>query len=278
MAYRLSIVALLFYIAHPVTAADIAREIHSPSGDSAAFAELGVVFGASKVPLVGFNDQSLVDSGTTESFLGIGLMGRFEYRNFFIEFIENSFSNATLGVAVRTTPDTEIELIFSSLFEKTVRNKFKGMETIDDRDADLNAGLRGTHYFGDEILQFELVRDVIDSHNGFLASLQFGRQVQIRNWNIHALLGIRYFSDNVVDHLFGVSAVEATEDIPQYNGGHGFMPTLQLGAGLPLNERWILRGRAEYAKLPDSVSDSPLAQGEDIYFVQTGIYYVFGGG
>ncbi|MEM7257779.1 MAG: MipA/OmpV family protein [Pseudomonadota bacterium] len=263
--------------ATPTMAADIAREIHSPSAGSSAFAELGIVLGSGKLPLIGFNGQSREDSGDPIHNLSIGLTGRLEFNRFFAEFIENSFSNATIGAKAWTGDNAEVELIITSLFDQISRRNEEGFETIDTRKSDLNAGLRSSYFFGDGIMQFELVHDIIDSHNGFTGSIQFGHQALARNWNLHVLAGVRYFSKDVIDHLFGVSASESTDTLPAYRAKHGFMPTIQVGAALPLSERWVFRAVAEYSRLPDAVTDSPLAQGSDIYNVQGGVYYVFGG-
>ncbi len=259
------------------TAADIAREIHSPSSGSDAFAELGIVLGAERMPLIGFNGQDLESSDSTVSHLGIGLIGRLEYERFFAEFIENSFSNATVGAIAWSGENSEVEVVFSSYFGRISRNSYAGLETIDNRKGDFNAGLRGSYYFGNGIAQFELAHDIIGSHNGVTGSFQIGHQAQVRNWNLHTLFGIRYFSADVIDHLFGVSEAESTADFPAYVADHGFMPTIQVGAALPLSERWVFRALAEYSRLPNSVTDSPLAQGDTMYSVQSGVYYVFGG-
>lgn len=277
MKYQHVVLAALLLMATHTMAADIAREVHSPSDGNAAFAELGIVLGSEKLPLIGFNGQSLQNSGDPVGYLSIGLAGRLEYNRFFAEFIENSFGNATLGARAWTGDNAEVELIVTSLFDHINRKGIEGFESITNRKADLNAGLRTSYFFGDGIMQFELVHDIINSHNGFTGSIQLGQQAQARNWNLHLLAGMRYFSKDVIDHLFGVSASEATADIPAYRAKHGFMPTIQIGAALPLSERWVFRAVAEYSRLPDAVSDSPLAQGSDLYNVQGGVYYVFGG-
>lgn len=275
-AQHLIITALLF-TALSAQSADIAREVRSPSAGSDAFLELGIVLGTGKLPLVGFNGQDLEDSADTVNYLNLGLLGRFEYRNFFAEFIENSFNNATLGASVWTGENSELEIVFNSLFDKISRDEYTGMETIKDRHADFNGGVRGSYFFGDGIVQFELVHDIVNSHNGLIGSLQFGHQAQARNWNLHALLGVRYFSQDVIDHLFSVSADEATAELPEYQARDGFLPTVQVGAALPISERWVFRSLAEYSRLPKTVSDSPLSQGDELYSVQAGVYYVFGG-
>lgn len=258
--------------------ADITREVFQPDDANSSFADIGISLVTGKLPLIGFNGQNLDESGDTINSLHIGLEGRFEYKGFFLEFIENSFSNVTLGFDAHTSDNSHHEVILTSLFDKITRDDIEGFETISDRKEDVNAGIRSSFYFDKSIVQLELVSDINDSHNGVIGALQFGHQTQFRNWNVHGLVGVRYYSESVVDHLFGVSDDEATETIATYNAKDGFMPTIQLGATLPLNEKWIFRTNAEYSRLPDSVSDSPLAQGDYTYAVQAGVYYVLYGG
>ena len=274
-----SLAAAALLLASPLAfGGDIAREVFQSEDGSHSFAELGVSLVTGKLPLVGFNDQSPEDSGDTINSLHIGLEGRFEYKGFFLEFIENSFSNVTLGFNAHTSDRSHHEIILTSMFADVERDDLEGFESVTDRKEDINAGIRSSFYFDKNIVQLELVSDVNDSHNGMIGALQFGRQTQLRNWNVHGLVGVRYFSDNVIDHYFGVSADEATETIAAYKATDGFMPTLQLGATLPLNEKWIFRTTAEYSRFPGTVSDSPLAQGDYTYAVQAGVYYVLYGG
>jgi outer membrane scaffolding protein for murein synthesis (MipA/OmpV family) len=119
--------------------------------------------------------------------------------------------------------------------------------------------------------------DVSNAHEGVIGAVHVGRQKQIRNWNLHGLLGARLFSDKVADYYMGVSPDEATADIPEYRAKAGVLPSIQVGATLPLSEKWIFETQVQYTHLPDSISDSPLAQGDAIYAAQVGVSYVFGG-
>ncbi len=278
MKFR-SLVACAAILSSPqVFSADIAREVFQPDNANSSFAEIGVSFVTSQLPLVGFNGQTLEESGDTVNSLHIGLEGRFEYKGLFFEFIENSFSDVTLGFDAYSTENSHHELIATSLFSEIVRKDITGFESIEDRKGDVNAGIRSSYYLGNSIVQFELVSDIVDSHNGVVGALQFGHQAQYRNWNLYGLVGVRYFSDNVTDHLFGVSAEEATDTIAEYEAGEGFMPTIHLGATIPINEKWVFRTTAEYTKFPNAVANSPLAQDDSMYVIQAGVYYVLHGG
>lgn len=270
-----AVAALLTCVQAP--AADIAREVQNPGVGNGSFGEIGLSLATGKLPLVGFNDQSLEDSGDQIYSLHIDLEGRLEYKRAFVEAIEDSSSNLTFGFNAYTSPENSYDVILTSLFGDIDRSDIAGLETIQDRNADIYAGVRSSYYFGNSIAQLELVNDISGEHGGVVGTLQFGHQAQVRNWNFHTLFGLRYYSDNVMDHLFGVSSAESTDAISAYQAGDALMPSIQVGATLPLNEKWIFRASAEYSKLPSAVTDSPLAQGDSTYSLKGGVYYVIHG-
>ena len=262
-------------LAHPgVIAGDIAREVQQRNFEYGSFAELGVMVAASSLPLIGFNDQSLEKSGDDQISLHIGLQGRFEYKRFFIEAIDDSFSNVTLGINIKSTENYSLDILGTQSFDGVERNEEVGFESISDRDGDFGLGFRNSFYRGDNIFQYEIVADTSGAHDGIMVAFQYGRQFQYRNWNFHSLLGVRYFSDKVMDHYFGVSEQESTATLESYEAKDGFLPSVLFGATLPLSEKWLFKAVAEYSRLPESVIDSPLAQGDDMYLVQAGFYRV----
>jgi len=255
-------------------AGDITREIQQGDSYNGSFSEFGISLQTSQLPLIGFTGQVPRNVGDTVNSLSLDLWGRLEYKGFFAEAIKDSFSNFTLGYTVKNDDSYSLDLILSSNFEHIERDEYEGFESITDRDSDVSLGFRSSFHRGDSIFHYELVSDVSGAHAGVMASVQYGKQYQYRNWNLHSLLGVRYFSDNVLDHYFGVSAAESTASLPRYRAKKGFMPSVMVGATLPLNEKWIFKSNAEYAYLPDSVTDSPLAPGDDYYVVQAGFYRV----
>ena len=265
---------LLIAVTPAVHAADIAREVSEQGSSTDSFLEVSLSISTFTLPLLGFNDQDPEESGDSINGLEIGLEGQFEYKNFFVEFFTDSFNDVTFGYAALSTERYSLDLIANDLFGSVRRDDLPGFESIEERDGDLNIGLRGNWYSNDNLLQLELLRDVSEAHDGVNGSVQFGRQFQIRNWSLHALAGVRYFSRKVVEHYFGVSQQEATTSIPAYSADDGFLPSVLMGATLPLNEKWLFRASADYSYLPQSVIDSPLAQGDAVYFFRIGFHRV----
>lgn len=269
----ISVGMLLLLASSGVQSADIAREVSESGSSTDNFLEVGLSIGTFTLPLLGLNDQNPMDSGESINGFDLAVEGQFEYKNIFLEFFTDSFNDVTLGYSAFSTERYSVDLILNDLFGSVERNGI-GFESIEERDADLNFGVRGGWYSGDNLLQLELLRDVSGAHHGINGSAQLGRQFQIRNWSLHALAGLRFFSGNVLDHYFGISEQEATTNLPAYRADDGFMPSLLLGATLPLNEKWLFRASAGYSRLPESVQDSPLAQGDEIHFVRMGFHRV----
>jgi len=275
--FRLLTLLALALMSFYANAADIARAVVTSSDRSDAYAELKLSVITANIPAIGLNEHdSVEDSDDVETSLGIELDARFRYKNLFLDFVADSFSNIAIGYSVHDSNTSSHEVLITNVFNDIRRNNVLGFETITEREGDANLGFRSNFYRGANVFQLELMRDVSHSHEGVIGSLQFGRQKQIRNWNLHGLIGARYFSDKVVDYYFGVSPDEAVAAIPQYTGKASVMPSIEIGATLPLSEKWLFKTRAEYYQFPDSLSDSPLVQGDKAYQAEIGVSYVFG--
>ena len=271
---RFACILMLAFLTMPAAAEDVTRDVLQSDNRSSAYAEIGFGLAAGSLPLVGFNERSIEESDDVFLILDGSLEGRIQYKGFFAEVIEDSFSNITLGYSLFDNDRGNLEIIATSLFFPLEYSRIQGLESIEDRESDFDLGLRGSYFFNDSLLQLELVRDVARSHDGFIGAVHIGQQKQFLNWNLFALAGLRYFSDNVIDHILGVSADEATATIPEYRAKAGVMPSLQLGVILPISEKWTFYTKAEYARFPDSVSKSPLAQGNEMFLGRMGFNYL----
>jgi len=141
-------------------AADIAREVAVTESGNQSFAELGLSLTSGRFPLVGFNEQSIEESTDQLYELGIGIEFSFEYKGFFAEAIENSFSEFTLGYNAYSAENSQHEFVLTTLFEGAEYEGVVGLESIDNRDADFNGGYRGSYYVGNTIYQFEFLHDI----------------------------------------------------------------------------------------------------------------------
>ncbi len=256
-----------------VHSTDIAYEIRQGSDASVTF-ELGFQAILADIPIVGLvNDNPETPTGGR---IDIGLMfeGRAEWKGLFAETNSNSFSNFALGYSPWSSDTASIDLVLSEglgPYDPSIGE----FESVENRTSDLVVGIRSTHNLENTLVQLEIYSDVSGKHDGQMAALQVGKFRQVRNWNLHGLVGMRYFTDNMLDYYFGISDQESTENIPVYEASGGTLATLEIGATLPLKDRWIFRSTLEGLYLPDSVSDSPLADGRLGVIASTSVSYVF---
>jgi outer membrane scaffolding protein for murein synthesis (MipA/OmpV family) len=133
---------------------------------------------------------------------------------------------------------------------------------IDVRHADWTGGLRSTVYLGPLVLQGQVRKEITKYHQGYTGSLQAGTSIQIKNLNIHGVVGAAYQSEEVMDYYYGVTSSEVSADFSEYNPGEDLTYTAEVGASYPMGEDWILRGQMNYTQYSDAIVDSPFWDGE----------------
>jgi len=131
-----------------------------------------------------------------------------------------------------------------------------------------------TGYFGDNIAQFRLVSDWYDG-NGISGSARLGRQWQLENWNLQAIGGVRYYSEEFSQYLFGVSEEEQSSRFPEYDAGDAWIPEAEIGLRVPVAENWVYTSRLRYRQYPNSITNSPLVANDSDVIFHTGLFYVF---
>ncbi len=273
-------VILLFYsvlvmLSAPGHAADISHEIRQSAPETSGFLEFTSDLSYYRVPIIGFVETRATNPSDPAGGLRIGLHGMFEWRDFFFEAVHGSSSNFAFGYNAWENERSRVALLFSSQIGSYTPGTVPGYVSVRDRDADLQFGIRSTHYQDNNIVQLELGVDSTGRGNGVVAAWQFGHFWQLRNWNLHALLGLRYFSADIVDFYFGIDESEVSEQTAVYQADHGVLTTAEFGAAIPLNEKWVFRTNATVDRLPDSVVDSPLTQARMAYDFSVGINYIF---
>lgn len=256
------------------SATDIAREVRQQQSETTGFFEANTGLQLRRTPIIGANDDN-ENPENPEVNITLGLSGRLEWRGFFIEAVRESSNNGILGYDAWENENNRVALIFTSQLGEYEPGRVSGYETVRNRKSDLQFGVRSTHYKGNNIIQLELLADVSGRNEGLMASWQFGRYWQIRNWNTHALIGARYFPSQTLDYYIGVDPDEVSVDTPQYQASSGLVSIAEVGAAIPLNENWVFRTSLSAERFPDSVVNSPLVKARISYVAEAGFHYVF---
>jgi len=277
-AYRRTFTTALLLCVSPLAlATDPVQSKLQSSKQTSAYAEIGVdILSASVFSGAGDSTQN-EDLPEHEFTLEAILEGRLQYKGLFLEVVEDSFNNVTLGYSLFNNKQASVELVVKSLIFDVERTSIGAVAKIEERTDDVNLGLRGSYFFKDAFVQLELVKDLAEAHNGLTGALHLGHQRQWYNWDIYGLAGLRYFSDEVVNYYFGVSPTESVDGADTnagYQGSSAVMPSILFGADFPLAENWTFNLKAEYTHFPESIADSPLTQGSDSLVAGAGIRYV----
>ncbi len=253
-----------------VFAADIARDVrigdNAPESRNGGFLEIGGGLFVESNPVRGEEDMA-----------GIGVMisGRYRWNGLFIETIQHSSNALSLGYNAWNNENWSVDIIGTSINTEIITDDNKALEGLDKRKSDFLFGGRATGYFGNYVAQLQVVEDASDAHGGVITSLEGGRNWQVRNWNYHALLGIRYHSRKVVDYYLGIRPEEASATLPEYSADAGALFTTEIGVTYPLSEHWLFRGTAQYEYLSDALNQSPIINSNHYSTLSTTFNYVF---
>ncbi len=253
-------------------AADIARDVRTgetaPYSSDGGFFEIGGGLGVFTQPVTGEEE-------------GLGVMiflsGRYQWHGIFVESIDGSSTDLSFGYNAWNTHHWSLDVIASSLNSDIVgSDDNKKLKGLSERKGDLMVGARATGYYGNYILQLQLLNDVDNVHDGMVASIEGGRSWQVRNWNYHAVLGWRYNEKEVADYYLGISPKEArVTSLPEYEAGAGSLLTAEIGATYPISEHWVFRGTAGFKHLTDNLSKSPIIRNENSGSLFATFSYVF---
>jgi len=110
---------------------------------------------------------------------------------------------------------------------------------------------------------------------GILANARLGQQWQRGNWNLNGYVGVRYYSPDISNYWFGITAEEATERFPSYTAKQAFVPEAEVGASYPLTRDWVFATQFRVEHNPTTVAKSPLVDGKFDTHFSLGIKYVF---
>lgn len=93
---------------------------------------------------------------------------------------------------------------------------------------------------------------------GQLFELTWAGRVALGGATLYPQLGLEHRSAAYVQHLYGVSATQASPGLPSYQAGASTVPVLSLHATVPLQGAWALQLQTRYRAWDSAVRNSPL--------------------
>lgn len=133
---------------------------------------------------------------------------------------------------------------------------------LEDRDDGFDLGLQAMWQGTAGQLRATAKGDVSGASDGYELSLEYGYPLQVAGATVVPSLAVSYLSDKLGDYYYGTLDAEEERGVVRYRPGSAVVPSLAVGISKPLTERWMLNAEASYQLLPDSITDSPLTEGD----------------
>jgi len=271
-------------------ASDITHSVRGDieqAGSTENYFELGLMHGQGSGPSFGGKGNNFNFSGDGDwSDLSVIINGSYSWNNIFIEnysesghgvvFGYNAFNNDNWSFDITATT----EWLQKESFENNGRYGFLNHQSYSKQ---FTIGGRLIGYFGNNVVQFAVNQDATGDHNGTTASVQIGRNWQVRNWNFHGIVGVEYASAKLNDFYVGVSEERAeflsgfNESFIAYDADASVSFSTELGVTYPISEDWVFRATSRAATISDELTDSPYFQDKDSVATsfRTSLSYVF---
>jgi len=270
-------------IASPALAQDSQPDTDTDNGIFAA-----ISFGGGFAKTSGI-DGNLNVSESYDDFLFLNLEFRAQWHGLFIELpgrsqqqIDGQFSGASLGYNFYNTPNWSYDIYAVHASQANQYSASSPERTLTfNRTSDYRLGVRASGYFEDMFTQFIITPySFRDEIGGVEASASIRKDWQYRNWNIYNSIGVRYRSESIMDHYYGIDERLAnllsyvvrddpnfddlTEYFSPYQADGGISVHGEVGFEYPISEHMVFGGFFQYVVAPDSAKDSPLFVGDRI--------------
>ncbi|MEM7244449.1 MAG: MipA/OmpV family protein [Acidobacteriota bacterium] len=190
------------------------------------------------------------------------------YKTFFFEGVRTGFRG-------RPVEHLELSAFLAARFDGFDADVGSALEGMDEPSisADLGFSVAGTW---DHVeVGLTVLTDVLDESDGQELDLEISFPVRRGSWSFEPSITAEYWSDDLVDHYFGVADSESRPGRPAYLGEE----TVNLGVGFSLNRRWrsgwmFLLG-LDWKLLGDEITESPIVADDDVLSGFVGLTYTF---
>lgn len=146
---------------------------------------------------------------------------------------------------------------------------------IPDRDYAVESGIELLRDDSFGSFHGQIMADVSGVHNGYEIWLNYSTDLVLQRWHFIPSVSLNWKSSQLNDYYYGVRPNEAVAELIEYKAGSGLNASLKLSARYYFSERWTLSLVADYERLNNSASDSPLLKDDHITSYFAGIHYAF---
>lgn len=149
------------------------------------------------------------------------------------------------------------------------------IDDIGSRSWALNAGIRGHYFSSNSEWQLTLQQDVSNVHQGQQLGLEYSHKWLWHDLRLGLRLGTDWKSTDLLDYYYGVSEKDTKFSEFYFEGKAGWQTYLSINAQKPIDENWLWLANIGYRKLPESLTNSPLIEQDNIRNIFLGVAYRF---
>lgn len=131
---------------------------------------------------------------------------------------------------------------------------------LEDRDMGFDVGAAMTWKGRAGELEFELLADATGTSKGQEFSLQYRYPIEIGRGQLTPSVGATWMSKDMANYYYGTLDKEVARGVFDYKPGSATVPKIGLQYFRPLGEKWSVMAMADYSRLPDKLTDSPLLE------------------
>ncbi|MCJ8318465.1 MAG: MipA/OmpV family protein [Colwellia sp.] len=219
------------------------------------------------------DDFSLFGDENSSSEFDLDFSYRVQFLGFFMESpglssrrTHGMYSISAWGYNFYNSDDWAFDLYY----QNSTRG-IDGLKEIQIRNQKKRGGVRATGYFDNSLLQimFSPISGNSEGSDGIEASISYGVNWQLRNWNFYTNLGVQYRSKEVLPHG---ETIVPDDDL---STSAGITTSAEIGVEYPLSTDWVIGGFAGYTSLSDRTIASRDDDVEDGYRAGLLLTYVF---
>jgi len=235
----------------------------------------GFYLGMSAISSKG-DDFYLSENDTDEVDFDVDISYRMQFLGLFVESpglssrrIHGLYATPAWGINFFNNDTWSLDL-----FYETSTKGINGLEGIQNRKKAKRGGLRATGYFDNSQLQVILTPYSPDNigQDGLEASISYGYNWQVKNWNFYGNIGAHYRSEDIFDYAIGHGYQDSVED---FSSSDGISTSAEIGLEYPLSSDWVFGSFVAYRSLSDRVIQSRQDDVEDGYKAGFLLTYVF---
>ena len=202
---------------------------------------------------------------------------QFDQERAFFSFLHPTNTLFPINSAAITLPVLPASPASPALTDELMQNSqlILSIDKIAKRKWGINGGIRGHYFLSMGEWQMTFQQDMSNLHKGQQIKLEYSHRWLWHNFRLALRVGTDWKSARLIDYYYGVS--ERDTDLVEFyfDGQSGWQTYISINLQKPINEKWSWLASIGYRRLPDSLTNSPLVEKNNINNIFLGVAYHF---